>query len=296
MPRDEEEPYSQEIEDIRLQIVHARHELRDREQARKEARRAYMRDWYAKNRDQQADYQRQYREAQRDKDPEKYRTAKRARTQRWRDNHKDEVNAKLREKYRADPEKHRERRRQFYEENAERIRQERRERYAANKAKELERQRAWRDRERRRRDAGLPAYRLHRTPREERIANRAAADAFFSRTWTQEELVEAHKSIAITPQEWAAWRRDCDKARALHALSERAEELQRLQKELNRKRPGPKPKHPTEQELEEARMDEIARGINARLRHKEPQRRAHHLDPAAPHPMLQQNNQMGMNR
>lgn len=296
MPRDEEEPYSREIEDIRLQIVHARHELQNRERARKESRRAYMRDWYAKNRDQQAEYQRQYREAQREKDPEKYREAKRARTQRWRDKHKDEVNAKLREKYRADPEKHRERRRQFYQENAERLREQRRERYATNREKERERQRTWRDREKRRRDAGLPAYRLRRTPRDERLANVEAANAFFARTWKRDELVEAHKSIAITTQEWAAWRRDCDKARALHALSEHAEELQRLQKELDRKRPGPKPSRATEKQLEEARMDEIAREINARLRRSETARRTQRPDPAAPHPVLQQNTQMGLNR
>jgi hypothetical protein len=43
-------------------------------------------------------------------------------------------------------------------------------------------------------------------------------------------------------------------------------------------------------------MDAIARTINERLRRREPPRRVHHLDPAAPHPMLQPNNWMGMGR
>ena len=47
---------------------------------------------------------------------------------------------------------------------------------------------------------------------------------------------------------------------------------------------------------EEARLDAIAKQVNDRLRHREPPRRTHHLDPTAPHPMLSPNNPMGMNR
>ena len=83
--------------------------------------------------------------------------------------------------------------------------------------------------------------------------------------------------------------RDCKRARALHQLAEDREIQARLGVELG-------PKQPTPEEKEEARLDAIGKEINARLRPKEPPRRVHHLDPAAPHPMLQHHNQMGMNR
>jgi hypothetical protein len=268
MADDDAERIERETEDIRLQIAHARAAIHDREKLRKEARRQYARDYYAQHRAEYLEYQRQYRAEQRAKDPEAYRQGKRERNQRWRDKHKDEVNARLRDKYRADPEKHRERRREFYADRAKRLR-----------------------------EAGLPARRIHRKNRGERFANRIAADRFFSREWTTEELAVAMKSIETPPEVWAAWKRDCLKARAAYSLAEQKEELERLQKELARAKPGPKPKpRPTPEEIEEARMDAVARAINDRLRHREPPRRVHHLDPAAPHPMLQSNNPMGMNR
>lgn len=286
-----------EVEDLRLQIAHARAAIYDREKQRKEARRQYARDYYAAHREEQLDYQRQRRAEQRANDPEGYREAKRARTQRWRDKHKDEVNAKIRAKYRADPEKVRARRRESYAANAEGERARRREYYARNKEKQNAASRAWRDREKRRREAGLPARSIRTTPRDERHANTAAADAFFAHRWTQPELVEAMKSIATPDEVWAAWKRDCLKARAAYHLAEQKEELERLRKELGRQKPGPKPKpRPTPEEVEAARLDAIGRAVNERLRHREPPRRPHHLDPAAPHPMLQPNNPRGMNR
>ncbi|MFE5410151.1 hypothetical protein [Microbacterium sp. NPDC056569] len=297
MPDDEAERLERESEDIRLQIAHARAAIHDREKQRREARRQYARDYYAQHREEYLEYQRQYRAEQREKDPEAYRQGKRERNQRWRDRHKDEVNARLREKYREDPEKHRERRREFYAEHAEEQRLRRREYYARNKEKQNAAHRAWRDREKRRRDAGLPVRRIHRTTKAEQVENRAAADEFFLRVWTKEELKVAMKSIETPADVWAAWKRDCLRARAEYALAEQKEELVRLQKELDRAKPGPKPKpRPTPREIEEARMDAIARQVNERLRHREQPRKPHHLDPAAPHPMLQPNNPMGMSR
>lgn len=50
--------------------------------------------------------------------------------------------------------------------------------------------------------------------------------------------------------------------------------------------------------VENARLDAIGKQVNDQLRHREPPRRRHHLDPdpAAPHPMLNPNTTMGMNR
>jgi len=103
--------------------------------------------------------------------------------------------------------------------------------------------------------------------------------------------------FATPPEVLAAWKRDCLRARATYTLAEQQEELARLQKELNRVAPGPKPKpRLTPQQIEEARMDAIAKQVNDRLRHREVPRRAHHLDPAAPHPMLHQPDTTGLSR
>jgi len=294
---DDAERLERANEDLRRQIAHARAALYEREKQRKERRRAYAREYYAAHRDEYLDYQRQYRAEQREKDPEAYRAGKRERNQRWRDSHKDQVNARLRDKYRDNAEKHRERRREYYAEHAEEQRVRRREYYARNKEKQKASHRAWRDREKRRRAAGLPTQRLHRVPRDERKANRVAADAFFSHTWTEEELMTMMEIFATPPELLAAWKRDCLKARATYTLAEQQEELARLQKELNRVAPGPKPKPSlTPQQIEEARMDAVAKQINDRLRHHEEPRRIHHLDPAAPHPMPHQPNTTGLSR
>ena len=79
--------------------------------------------------------------------------------------------------------------------------------------------------------------------------------------------------------------------RAAHHLAEEKAMRARLGDELHTD-----PTKPTPEEIEEARLDTIAKQINERLRPKAPPRRVHHLDPAAPHPMLQQHSQTGMNR
>lgn len=287
----------QAAEDVRLQIAHAQAQLYDRKKRHAEERRAYARNYYARNREKLLEQQRQFRAAQREKDPDRYREMKRARTKRWRDSHKDQENAKQRAKYRRNPEIQKERRARHYAEHAEEIKAQRRARYAENKAKELAAQRAWRDREKRRRDAGLPVRRLHRVDPEQIQAHAEAADEFFSRKWSRDDLRRIRKGPPTPEALWAAWERASKRARAGHYLAEQREELERLQKELHRARPGPKPRHlKSHQELEEERLDAIGREVNERLRHRDPPRRPHHLDPATPHPMLQPHNTMGMNR
>lgn len=284
-----------ETEVMEILIAQARRQLNDIERQKREARRQYSRDYYAKNREKHLEDQRRYRAAQREADPDRYRAQKRERNQRWREKHKGEVNAKLREKYRANKEVHQEKRAKFYAENAETEKARRRAYYAANKERANASHRNWYQREKRRVKAGLPAVRVHRTPRDEHRSNLAAADAFFARVRTADELTAIRKEEETPADVWAAWMRECLKARAAHNLSVQHEELARLQKELGARRI--RPKVPTLLELEDARLDAIAREVNERLRRREPSRRAHHLDPAAPHPLLQQqHNTTGMNR
>jgi hypothetical protein len=153
---------SRETEDVRLQIAHAQAQLYDRAKRKRDARRQYARDYYARHRDEQREYQRQARAKQRAQDPDAYRERVRARNKRWRDKHREQANAHQREKYHADPEKRRRRRREAYARNPEEQRARRRAYYAANKEKSLAAQQRWRDREKRRVEAGLPVRRLHR--------------------------------------------------------------------------------------------------------------------------------------
>lgn len=294
---DREARVARETEDVRLQIAHAQAQLYDRAKRKREARRQYARDYYARHRDEQREYQRQARAKQRAQDPDAYRERVRARNKRWRDRHREQANAHQREKYHADPEKRRQRRREAYARDPEAQRAKRRAYYAANKEKSLAAQQRWRDREKRRVEAGLPVRRLHRVSPEERFSNRAAADEFFDRVRTKAELAVALREIATPPEIFAAWKRESLRVRAAHHLAVQKEELERLRKALARGRPGPEPNSLlTPEQVEDARMDAIARQVNNRLRHREPPRRRHHLDPAAPHPQALNNDQMGMSR
>ncbi|MDL9978586.1 hypothetical protein [Microbacterium candidum] len=301
-----------ESEYMRLQIAHAQAQLYDRRKQQIEDRRRYARQYYAAHREEQLEYQRQRREAQRESDPERYAELRRGRAKRWYDRHKEDQNAKQRAKYRADPQPHLERRSRYYAEHAEEIKAKRRERYAANKEQELARQEAWRDRERRRREVGLPVRRIHAATHTELQANEDAAGAFFARRWSGREIRRMRKAGAATPPELVtAWLRDCARARATFHLAEQKEELERLQKELARAKSGPMSSAERERleaqriadeereakRLEEERLDAIGREVNERLRHHDPPRRVHHNDPAAPHPLLlQQQHQMGLDR
>ncbi|WP_396655638.1 hypothetical protein [Microbacterium sp.] len=284
-------------DEVRRQIARAQARLYDRERQRREDRRAYAREYYAKNREQQLEYQRQQRKTQREKDPERYRELRRARAKRWRDRHKETENARKRAQYRRDPQPALERRARYYAEHAEEIKAKRRERYAANKQKALAQQQALRDREKRRRDAGLPVRRLHPVDPAGIRAHAEAADEFFARPRSRADMQRIRDQDLPTPPEWVdAWQRDCRRARAAYHLAEQREELARLHKELDRARPGPKPKpRLTAAQIEEARLDAIGRQVNDRLR-REPRRRPHDGDPAAPHPILTPTTTMGMNR
>lgn len=285
-----------EAEDIRLAVARTQRKLWEREKEARERRRAYARAYYAKNRDKLREQQKQLREARRDKDPDRFRALHRESSRRWRDKNKERENAKQRAKYHNDPLPALERRRRYYAEHAEEIKAKRRARYAADKEKQRAIQQAWRDRYKRRRDAGLPYVKLHRVDPHQIQAHEDDATEFFTRRWSSED-VERMRSQGgpPTPENLiAAWERDCLKARAAFRLRRDREMLARLQKEITRQRPGPVPK--TVAQLEEERLDAIGRQVNDRLRHHGPPRPPHHNDPAAPHPMLQPHTQTGWNR
>lgn len=284
--------FEQREEDIRLQIVHARQAIGDLAKQRRDRRRAYARDWYAKNREQQAEYQREYRAKAREKDPEKFAQQRRDRRRRWHEKHRDEINAKQREKYAANPEAIRAKRAEHYAKNPEQEKARRRAYYAANREKQLAVQEAWRNREKRRREIGLPVTRLHQLTPDQRLAQQSDADTFFAKTWTEDEMNEAMKSLATPPELLAAFLRDSQRARAAHHFAEQNEELARLQHELTKRLNYQRP----HRELEEERMDAIAKDINTRLRTQPPVRRTVDHDPAAPHSLPGSNTSMGMNR
>jgi hypothetical protein len=296
---DKVKAYRERYRENHLEESRAKNRERERERQarlreekhRREARRAYMRDWYAKNREHYLTYQREYRAAQRAADPEKYRETMRERNKRWRDGHRAQENAKLRAKYRDDPEVKAKRAAKYDKTHTDEVRARRRASYAANCERERATQARYRAREKFRRDAGLPPRHVQRTPREVRLANTAAAEEFFTRPRTGEDIARLRTELHTPPELLAAWMRDCKQARAAHHLAEEKEMHARVGAEL---RSAPKP--PTPEQIEEARLDAIGKQINEHLRPKAPPRRVHHLDPAAPHPMLHHPNQTGMNR
>jgi hypothetical protein len=234
----------------------ARRERIRAEEERREAARARGREWYASNRERHLEAQRQYRAAQRAADPAGYREGKRERTKRWRDGHRERENAKLREKYRADPEPKRASAARYYENNAEKVKARRRDYYARNRDAQLEKQRTWRAREKRRLNVGLPPYRIHRTPKAERDANLAAAEMFFSRARTQEEVDTMLLELKSPPELVAAFERDSARARAEQRQAtapKRPPPTQRSTIDVDRAR-----------EIE--RLEAIGRAINDQLR------------------------------
>ncbi|TQK17766.1 hypothetical protein FBY40_0243 [Microbacterium sp. SLBN-154] len=235
----------------------ARREKERADEERRAAARARARDWYAENRERHLEAQRQYRAAQRAADPDGFRVAKRERNKRWRDGHRDQENAKLREKYRADPEQKRAGAARYYENHAEKVKARRREYYARNRDAQLEKQRAWRAREKRRLDAGLPAYRVHRTAKAERDANRVAATTFFTRSRTTNEIETMLEELGTPAELLAPFQRDCARARAeyRHAIAP------------GRPEPAARSADRVAREREDERLDAIARAINDQLRH-----------------------------
>jgi hypothetical protein len=277
------------------------------ERRRRQAKGAAAKKYYEAHKQEHHEYTRQWRARKLAEDPVAYRAARAASRRRWWDAHKDEYNAKVRARRQEDPEVHRAANRAYYATHAEQLKAQKRAYYAAHKAEILARNRAWKQREKRRLEAGLPPRRLHTTPAAERRANDAAADDFFRQPRSREEIAAIRLATATTaegllptPAELvAAFERDSKRARIEHALATDFSYA-------DRRRVSEARRHLAEQQrasrlaeraaLEEARLDAIGREVNDRLRHQDPPRRGHHLDPAAPHAMLNPNTTMGMNR
>ena len=244
-----------------------------------ERRRGRARDRYAQDPAGNLEYQRQRRAAQRAADPDGYREAKRARNKRWRDRHREEQNAKRREKHRDNPDAKRESAARYYQTQGERVRERRRAYYQANREAQLEKQRQWRAREKRRRDAGLPPRRLHRTTAAERAANRGAAVEFFERERTPEQIAILKEELRTPDDVIARWERDSERARIASAIAADTDITGPLtaSQMRHRERERAARQKQVARELEEARMDQIARAINDRLRtHPRPVRSHNH--------------------
>lgn len=98
---------------------------------------------------------------------------------------------------RADPAQ-REKQRKYVADNRERLNARQRERRSTPEGREKHRreQREYRQREKRRRELGLPPRPRHRSTVNERARNEAAAEEFFSRPRTQQELIRLEKEGA----------------------------------------------------------------------------------------------------
>ena len=229
---------------------------RKAQEAKDEVERRARKAEYARNR-YHADVEasraqaRENRQAARARDPETYKANRKRSNDSWRAKHKDEINARLREKNLINPGPKTERARRYYDNHAEERRANRRQRYQDNRDHELAKQRQWRQREKGRIAVGLPVRRLNRPTTEERLEHKRAAEAFFARPLTP-ELRERLKSEMRTPPELIeAWHRDNARFRAAQYALRHPETGVQV---INR------------MQAEEDRMDAIARQINQRLR------------------------------
>jgi hypothetical protein len=254
------------------------HERHKREAARRDRKRAAARTYYEANRDRILAQHRAGRVRRQAADPTRYREIANAATRRWRDGHREALNRTQRDRRHANPEATVEHSRRYYEKNREQILQRKRERYAANHEQARAKANAYYSREARRRTAGLPPRRLHTVSQTHRVANVDAADEFFSRTYDRRAVYDMLLgSVEPTPPQLiAAWKRDCLRARAAHkqATSEPPAPPSAAD-ELRRARAAEKP-------AEDARLDAIAKEVNARLR-LERSRASGWADPMAPH-------------
>ena len=255
-----------------------------RENREGERRRVRARDRYALDPAGNLEYQRQRRAAQRAANPDGYREAKRARNKRWRDRHREEQNAKRREKHRDNPDAKRESAARYYQTHGEQVRERRRAYYHANREAQLEKQRQWRAREKRRRAAGLPPRRLHRTAAAERAANRGAAVEFFERERTPEQIAILTEELRTPDDVIARWERDSERARIASAIAADTDITRPLtvSQMRHRERERAARQKQVAREVEEARMDQIARAINERLRTRPRPVRSHNHSPT-PH-------------
>ena len=191
------------------------------------------------------------RDRQREADPDRYREGKKRRRDTWREGHRDEINARLREKNLRDPSAKKAGAQRYYARHAEERKAYRRQYYQDNRERQLASQKRWRDRERRRIEAGLPVRRLHKVTPAERDQNAAVAQAFFARPLTP-QLQEQLKVELSTPQHLIdALHREWDRIRAV---------------DYQRRHPETSSDTVRRREAEEARLDGIAQAINERLR------------------------------
>lgn len=253
-----------------------------------ERRRARQRERYAGDPDTHREYQRTRRAAQRAADPEGYREAKKQRNKRWRDGHRDEQYAKLRANHRDKPELKRAAAAKYYALHGDQVRERRRAYYRAHREQQLAKQSEWREREKRRLAVGLPPRRRHRVTAEQRSANGAAADDFFARVWSADDIAAMRRRVAgsavhpeSTPDELlAAFERQSKRQRIAHALVTDATFADRMRVAEERARAAADRRR--QSATEEARQDAIARAINDRLR-TQPRRRTPRRSGAAPH-------------
>ncbi len=191
------------------------------------------------------------RERQRAADPEGYREGKRRRKTTWRARHKDDINARLRDKNQRDPSAKAAGAKRYYQRHAEERKAYRRQYYRDNRDRQLASQKRWRDRERRRIEVGLPVRRLHKVTPAERDENAAAAQAFFSRPLTPQLQNQLKVELATPKHLIDALHREWDRIRAA---------------DYQRRNPETSSDTVRRRETEEARLDGIARSINERLR------------------------------
>lgn len=218
---------------------------------RKAQKAQYARNRYHANIEASRAKAREYREAARARDPDAYRASRKRANDTWRANHKDEINERLRERNRIDPDTKRARSRRHYEKHAEERRAYRRRYYEENRDRELAKQRQWRQREKRRVEAGLPVRWLHRLTPDQRRDNARAADEFFARPITPELRARLEAELRTPPELIAAWERETARIRATQWALGHPEASPRI---VNRN------------QAEEERMDALARAINDRLR------------------------------
>lgn len=194
---------------------------------------------------------REYHAQRRAADPEGYRADKKQRNDAWRERHKGEINARLREKHQRDPSQKQELARRYYEDHSEERKAYRRRYYQQNRERQLAKQKQWAQRERRRLEVGLPVRRLHKSSPAEHDENAAAAEAFFSQPLTP-QLQQQLKAELATPQHLIdAWRRECARIRAA---------------DYARRNPETSSDNVQRRTDEEVRLDMVARSINERLR------------------------------
>lgn len=278
---DKVKEYAARFRERHLEQVRKQNRDRERAKAAKarrahdaaERRRVKGRARYWADPDTHRDYQRERRAAQRAADPEGYRLAKKQRNKRWRDSHKQQENAKLRAKHRDNPEIKRAAAERYYAEHGDKVRERRKAYYWANREKQLEKQREWRAREKRRRGAGLPPRRLHRVSATERAANIVAADEFFAAPRSSEQIATMRDGVKTSKRELARWARDSERARAQFAFTTRTDPVMPLSASARREqeRALAAARRREADAAEEARLDAIARAINDQLRY-EPRR------------------------